>query len=79
MGLGMKLMTAAMKFGTAVLSAGGDVATGFDIAAIMQDSVNTVQGQAFSVLKIVVPAIVLITGATVGIKYGIGWLRRVKG
>lgn len=79
MDLGMKLMTAATKFGTALLSAGGDVTSGFDVTTIMQDSVKTVQGQAFSVLAIVVPAIVLITGAVVGIKFGIGWLKKIKG
>lgn len=73
-----KLMTLAPKAGAALLSAGaGDVT--FDVTSIMSDSVKTVQGQAFSVLAIVVPAIVLLTGAVVSIKFGIGWLKKVKG
>ena len=79
MGLGTKLMMLAPKAGAALLSAGGDVASGFDVTTIMSDSVKTVQSQAFSVLGVVVPAIVLITGAVVGIKFGIGWLKKIKG
>lgn len=74
-----KLITLAPRAGAALLSAGAEAATGFDVTTIMQDSVKTVQGQAFSVLGIVVPAIVLITGAVVGIKFGIGWLKKIKG
>lgn len=51
----------------------------FDVVSIMSDAVTTVQAQAFAVLAIVVPAIVLITGAVVSVKFGIGWLRKVKG
>lgn len=74
-----KLMSLALRAGAALLSAGTETATGFDVTTIMQDSVKTVQGQAFSVLGIVVPAIVLITGAVVGVKFGIGWLKKIKG
>lgn len=69
-----------MAYGALLSSAvaeGG--ASTFDVTSIMSDAVNTVQGQAFSVLAIVVPAIVLITGAVVGIKFGIGWLRKIRG
>lgn len=79
MGLGTKLMTLAPKAGAALLSAGADTASGFDVTSIMTESVKTVQGQAFAVLGVVVPAIVLITGAVVGIKFGIGWLKKIKG
>lgn len=79
MGLGTKLMMLAPKAGAALLSAGADTASGFDVTSIMTESVKTVQGQAFSVLGVVVPAIVLITGAIVGIKFGIGWLKKIKG
>lgn len=79
MGLGTKLMMLAPRVGMALLSTGTDAASGFDVTTIMQDSVKTVQGQAFSVLAIVVPAIVLITGAVVGVKFGIGWLKKIKG
>lgn len=79
MSLVVKGMMLAPKVGASLLSAGADAASGFDVTTIMQDSVKTVQGQAFSVLAIVVPAIVLITGAVVGIKFGIGWLKKIKG
>lgn len=54
-------------------------ATTFDVTSIMSDAVTTTQGQVFSVLAIVVPAIVAITAAVVCIKFGVGWLRKIKG
>ncbi len=63
---------------TAMLSAESAAQT-FDIASVMSDAVSTTQGQIFTVLGIVVPAIVLIVGAIVGIKFGIKWLRSIKG
>ncbi len=63
----------------AVLSADPGASTGFDITTVMQDAVDTTQTQMFSVLAIVVPAIVVITAAVVGIKFGVGWLRKIKG
>lgn len=54
-------------------------AAAFDVASIMSDSVATTQAQIFSVLGIVVPAIVAVTAAIVGIKFGVGWLRKIKG
>ncbi len=77
--LGTGIMTLASKVGIGLLSAGEDAVSNFDVATIMSDSVKTVQNQAFSVLGIVVPAIVLITGAVVGVKFGIGWLKRIRG
>ncbi len=75
--LGTRLMALASAAATALLSA--DAGTTFDVTSVMTESVKTVQGQAFSVLGVVVPAIVLITGAVVGIKFGIGWLKKIKG
>ncbi len=74
-----KLMALAPKVGAALLSAGSDAVSGFDVTSIMADSVNTVQGQVFSILAVVVPSIVLITGAVVGVKFGVSWLRKIKG
>lgn len=54
-------------------------ASTFDVTSIMSDSVATLQGQIFSVLGVVVPAIVVITGAVVGIKFGINWLKKIRG
>lgn len=56
----------------------GSAAT-FDVVSVMTDSVSTVQGQIFGVLAVVVPAIVVITGAIVGVKFGINWLKKLKG
>lgn len=79
MGLGTKLMMLAPKVGTALLSAGSDAASGFDVTSVMTESVKTTQGQMFSVLAIVVPAIVAVTAAVVAIKFGVGWLKKIKG
>ena len=60
------------------LASGTETAV-FDVTTVMQGAVDTTKGQMFSVLAIVVPAIVAITAAVVGIKFGIGWLRKIKG
>lgn len=57
----------------------GASSTGFDVTSVMSDSVTTVQSQLFSVLAIVVPAIVAVTAAIVGVKFGINWLKKLKG
>ncbi len=63
-----------------LLEAGtGGGASGFDVTAVMTDSVVTLQGQLFSVLGVVVPAIVVVTAAIVATKFGISWMRRIKG
>lgn len=63
-----------------VLSAGGEAAsTTMDLAGLMTTSVGSVQTQLFTVLNIVVPAIVGITAAVVAIKFGIKWMKRITG
>lgn len=57
----------------------GEGAASFDVSAVMQSAVDSTQSQMFSVLAIVVPAIALVTAAVVGIKFGISWLRKIKG
>lgn len=79
MNLVAKGMMLAPKVGAALLSAGADAGSGFDVTSVMTESVKTTQGQLFSVLGIVVPAIVAVTAAIVGIKFGIGWLKKIKG
>lgn len=76
----MNLPLAASKLAAvpAALSAGGSTPT-FDVVSVMTNSVGTVETQAFGVLGVVVPVIVTITGAVVGIKFGISWLRKIKG
>lgn len=63
---------------TAFASEGGDSST-FDVTTVMQSAVETTKGQMLSVLAIVVPAIAVITAAVVGIKFGISWLKKVRG
>lgn len=57
----------------------GDAASTFDVSTVMQGAVDATKGQMFSVLAIVVPAIVAIVAAVVGIKFGIGWLKKIRG
>lgn len=60
------------------LSVGESPAAGFDVTSVMTESVSIVQSQMFSVLAIVVPAIVAVAGAVVGIKFGISWLKKIR-
>ena len=64
-------------FSVVALSETGAAAS-FDVAAIMQSAVTSVQGDLFKVLGIVVPATVTIVGASVAVKYGIRWLKSLK-
>lgn len=72
--MGIKSVLSAVP---AVIAAAESTAASFDVSKVMTDSVSTVQSQLFSVLGIVVPAIVLVTGAVVGIKFGVSWLRKL--
>ncbi len=62
---------------TAFASEGGS--SSFDVTTVMQSAVDTTKSQMLSVLGIVVPAIVVITASVVGIKFGISWLKKVRG
>lgn len=53
-------------------------AASFDVAAIMQAAVTSVQADMFKVLGIAVPAAVTIIGACVAVRYGIRWLKSLK-
>lgn len=53
--------------------------TTMDLAGLMTTSVGSVQTQLFTVLNIVVPAIVGITAAVVAVKFGIKWMKRITG
>lgn len=76
----MKLALFSSKLAAlpAALTTGAE-ATGFDVSTVMQSAVDTTKTQMFSVLGIVVPAIVAITAAVVGVKFGVGWLRKIRG
>ena len=64
-------------FSVVALSESGAAAS-FDVAAIMQAAVTSVQGDLFKVLGIVVPAAVTIIGAGVAVRYGIRWLKSLR-
>lgn len=49
--------------------------TTFKVADVMQSAINSVQGDLLGVLAIAVPAIAVVTGAVVGVKFGIKWLK----
>lgn len=53
-------------------------ASGFDVASVIKDMVDNVSSQAFSALAVVVPAIGIIVGAGVAVKYGISWIRKIR-
>lgn len=61
---------------TALAEAGA--AASFDVAAIMQAAVTSVQADMFKVLGIAVPAAVTIIGAGVAVGYGIRWLKSLR-
>ena len=50
---------------------------GFDVAAIIQQTADQVQGDLFVVLGIVVPAIALVTAAVVSVSFGFKWVKRM--
>lgn len=49
----------------------------FDLSTIMSGAVDSVKGDALLVLAIVVPAIVVIVGAKVGVNFGLNWLKKL--
>ena len=51
----------------------------FDISEILTTSVSNVQSELFKVIGIVVPAIVAVTAAVIGIKFGIRWMKKITG
>lgn len=57
----------------------GEGASTFDVTEVMSSSVTSVQNQLFSVLGVVVPAIVVVVGAIVAVKFGISWIKKIKG
>ena len=61
---------------TALAEAGA--AASFDVAAIMQAAVTSVQADMVKVLGIAVPVAVTIIGAGVAVRYGIRWLKSLK-
>ena len=52
----------------------GTAAT-FDLSSVLQTGVDAVKGDIFTALAIVVPVAIAITGAIVGVRFGLKWLR----
>lgn len=61
---------------TAVLTA--EAAT-FDLGGLMETSAASIQTQLFTVLNIVVPAIVSIMAVVICVKFGMDWLKKLGG
>lgn len=53
----------------------GSAVTGFDLSGLLESGVNAVKGDIFTALGIMVPVAIAITGAIVGVKFGLKWLR----
>lgn len=56
------------------LVAEGSTST-FNVSEVMQSAINSVQSDLLGVLTIAVPAIAVVVGAVVGVKFGIRWLK----
>lgn len=62
-----------------LLMAGADTATPtFDIVAIFESMINGVQGDMLKILAVAVPAIGVVLAASIGIKFGIKWVKSLK-
>lgn len=48
----------------------------FDLTSVMTSAVTQVKGDALTVLGLVVPALVVVVGAGVGVRFGLKWLRQ---
>lgn len=69
------LPIAANRFGL-LLSGAADP---LDVSTVMTSGFQTVQTKVMDVLKIAVPAILGITAVIVAVKFGISWVKKVKG
>lgn len=49
--------------------------TSFDLSSLLESGVNAVKGDIFTALGVVVPVAIAITGAIVGVKFGMKWLK----
>lgn len=66
------------KAGLILLSAGEAASqVTFDLSDLLTTSVSSVQTQLFTVLNIVVPAIVGVLAAVVAVKFGINWMKKL--
>lgn len=58
-----------------LLFAASSAAADFDASGMVTSAVSEVQGQLLDVLTVVVPAIAVITGAVVAVRFAVKWLR----
>lgn len=72
----VSLLSLLTTFALLLNEAGASDAT-FDLAKVMTESVNSVKADIFSVLAIVIPVMVAITGAIVGVTFGRKWLKKL--
>lgn len=64
--------------GILMSAAGGDAASAaFDVVGMMTTTVSSVQSQLFTVLNIVVPAIIGVLAAVSAVNFGMNWLKRM--
>lgn len=52
-------------------------ASTFDLTDLLTTSVSSIETQLFTVLNIVVPAIVGVLAAVIAVKFGINWMKKL--
>ena len=50
-----------------------------DVTGIMSSAVSTAQTEMMGILTIVVPAVAAITVAVVAVKFGMSWIKKIRG
>lgn len=60
-------------------ASGGEGASTFDATTVMSGAVDSAKSQMFAMLGVVVPAIVAITVAVIGVKFAISWIKKIRG
>lgn len=58
-----------------LLFVASSAAADFDAASMITSAVSEVQGQLLDVLTVVVPALAIVTGAVVAVRFAVKWLR----
>lgn len=60
-------------------ASGGEGSSTFDATTVMTGAVDSAKSQMFAMLGVVVPAIVAITVAVIGVKFAISWIKKIRG
>lgn len=53
--------------------------TALNVQDIMSTTVNSAQGEMMGILAIVVPVVAGITVAVVAVKFGLSWIKKIRG